>query len=47
MGVVAAARAYISVSLAVWELVGGILSVDGIFLLRLLIMQRDRELIMD
>lgn len=47
MEVVAAARAYISASLAVWELVGGILSVDGIFLLRLLIMQRDRELIMD
>lgn len=33
VGVVAASRAYISVSLAVWELVGGILSTDGIFLL--------------
>ena len=39
--------AYISVSLAVWELVEGILSADGIFLLRLLIMRCDRELIMD
>lgn len=45
MGVVAASTAYISVSLAVWELVGGILSADEIFLLLLLIMWRDRELI--
>lgn len=46
MGVAAGSKAYISVSVAVWELVGGILSVHGIFLLPLLIMQRDRELIM-